>query len=63
MPFDVTFGRVKARGFCIWDALGIAAMSGKDTTIETACAFCLHGINLEVVHGRLLSIVTMSRSF
>jgi Alkylmercury lyase len=51
--FDVTFGRVKAWGFCIWDALGIAAMSGKDTNIETACAFCLHHILLEVVHGRL----------
>ena len=54
MPFEVTFGRVKTRGFCIWDALGIAAMSGKDTTVETTCAFCLHCIHLEVVHGRSL---------
>jgi hypothetical protein len=53
-PFVVTIGRVRARGFCIWDALGIAAMSGKDAVIETTCAFCLHGIHLEVVHGRLL---------
>lgn len=54
VPFEVTFGRVHARGFCIWDALGIASMSGKDALIETACAFCLHCIHLEVVHGRLL---------
>lgn len=54
MAFDVAFGSVKARGFCIWDALGIAAMSGKDTEIDTICAFCLHCIHLEVAHGRLL---------
>lgn len=53
-PFEVKFGHVRARGFCIWDALGIAAMSGKDTTIETACSFCLHAVHLAVVHGRLL---------
>lgn len=54
MPFEVTYGRVRARGFCIWDALGIAAMNGKDAVIDTTCAFCLHCIHLEVVHGRLL---------
>jgi Alkylmercury lyase len=53
-PFEVTFGRVKARGFCIWDALGIPAMSGKNTIIETVCSFCLHHIHLEVEHGQLL---------
>lgn len=53
MPFDVTFGGVRTWGFCIWDSLGIAAMSGIDTEIETACAFCLHRIHLEVVRGRL----------
>jgi len=53
--FDVTFGEVKTRGFCIWDSLGIAAMSRKDTVVETACAFCLHRIRLEVVREKLLS--------
>lgn len=53
MPFEVTFGGVRTWGFCIWDSLGIAAMSGKDTVIETACAFCLHRIHLEVVRNRL----------
>lgn len=53
--FDVTFDEVKARGFCIWDALGIAAMSRKDAVIETACAFCLHHIRVEVVRGKLLT--------
>jgi hypothetical protein len=53
--FDVTFGEVKTRGFCIWDALGIAAMSRTDTAIETVCAFCLHHIRLEVVREKLLS--------
>lgn len=53
--FDVTFGETKTRGFCIWDALGIAAMSGKDAIVETACAFCLHHIRLEIVRGKLLS--------
>src|SRR5690348_13316494 len=42
--FDVSYGNVKTRGFCIWDALGIAAMCGQDTAVETACAFCLHHI-------------------
>jgi hypothetical protein len=51
--FDVKFGEVQTQGFCIWDALGIAAMSGKDTEIDTACGFCLHRIHLEVIHGRL----------
>lgn len=53
--FDVTFGDTKTRGFCIWDALGIAAMSHKDAMIETVCAFCLHHIRLEVVREKLLS--------
>ncbi|HKU68543.1 MAG TPA: organomercurial lyase [Candidatus Baltobacteraceae bacterium] len=53
--FDVSFAEVRTRGFCIWDALGVAAMSGKDTVIETVCAFCLHHIRLEVVRGKLLS--------
>jgi hypothetical protein len=53
--FEVTFGDVKARGFCIWDALGIAAMSHRDTIVETACAFCLRHIRLEVVRDKLLS--------
>jgi|SRR5690348_7519642 len=53
--FDVTFDGVKTRGFCIWDALGIAAMSGKDAIVETACAFCLHHLRLEIVRGKLLS--------
>jgi hypothetical protein len=53
--FDVTFGEVKTRGFCIWDSLGIAAMSHKDTAIETVCGFCLHHIRLEVVREKLLS--------
>lgn len=53
--FDVTFGEVRTRGFCIWDALGVAAMSRQDALIETACAFCLHHIRLEVVRGKLLT--------
>lgn len=53
--FDVSFDQVKTRGFCIWDALGIAAMSRKDTLVETICAFCLHHIRLEVVRGKLLT--------
>jgi hypothetical protein len=54
MPFDVRFGDVRTWGFCIWDALGIAAMSGKDTVIDTTCAFCLHHVHLEVIHGHLV---------
>jgi hypothetical protein len=52
--FEVIIGRVRARGFCIWDALGIPAMAGKDAIVEAACSLCLHAIHLEVVHGRLL---------
>lgn len=53
--FDVSFDGVQTRGFCIWDSLGIAAMSRKDAIIETVCAFCLHHIRLEVVREKLLS--------
>jgi Alkylmercury lyase len=54
MPFEVQFGNVRTRGFCIWDALGIAAMSGQDSSIDTTCAFCLHHIHLEVIRGHLV---------
>jgi hypothetical protein len=29
-------------------------MSGKDTVIDTTCAFCLHHVHLEVIHGHLV---------
>ena len=54
MPFDVYFDDVRAWGFCIWDALGIAAMSGQDTLIETRCDYCLRSIVINIEDGKFV---------
>ncbi|HKO59220.1 MAG TPA: organomercurial lyase [Thermoanaerobaculia bacterium] len=39
-PFVVDAGGVRAWGNCIWDALGIPIMMGRDAVIETGCGCC-----------------------
>ena len=40
-------------GNCIWDALGIIAMIGKDGTVQTSCPDCGEALALSVTAGRL----------
>lgn len=40
-------------GNCIWDALGIPAMLGRDALIQSSCGDCGTAIPLQVVDGAL----------
>jgi hypothetical protein len=50
--FPVTVGRRSWFGNCIWDALGIPAMIGKDAVIEASCGCCNYDMPIEVRAGR-----------
>jgi hypothetical protein len=52
-PFVVELGDFSCFGNCIWDALGIAAMTGRDARIVTACADCGTAMEVTVAHGAL----------
>jgi alkylmercury lyase-like protein len=52
-PFPVTVGSRSWFGNCIWDALGIPAMLGKDAKIEAACGCCNLAMRVEVRDGKL----------
>lgn len=41
-------------GNCIWDALGICAMTGANATVVTSCPDCGEGMSLTVESGALL---------
>lgn len=41
-------------GNCIWDALGIIAMTGGDGLVESSCPDCGEGLTLHVRSGQLL---------
>jgi hypothetical protein len=51
--FPVQAGKRRWWGNCIWDALGIPAMLGRDATIDAACGCCNHRMMLEIKHGKL----------
>jgi hypothetical protein len=53
--FPVTVGRRSWFGNCIWDALGIPAMLGKDALIEASCSCCNFEMPIEIVGGKLRS--------
>ena len=53
--FPVTVGRKLWFGNCIWDALGIPAMLGKDAVIGAACPCCNYDMPIEVRNGKLNS--------
>jgi hypothetical protein len=52
-PFFVELapGGYSCFGNCIWDALGIAAMTGRDASIVTACADCGTAMEVQVAGG------------
>jgi Alkylmercury lyase len=51
--FPVTVGRKSWFGNCIWDALGIPAMLGKDAMIGAACGCCNYDMPVEIRKGKL----------
>ena len=53
--FPVKIGRRSWFANCIWDALGIAAMLGRDALIEASCGCCNSEMPIEVRAGKLLS--------
>jgi hypothetical protein len=52
-PFVVELPEYSCHGNCIWDALGIAAMTGQDARIRTACADCGTAMEVRVANGTL----------
>jgi hypothetical protein len=52
--FHVESGKHWWWGSCIWDALGIPVMLGRDAVISTACACCDFAMQLTFRNGRLL---------
>ena len=54
-PFVVELapGGYSCFGNCIWDALGIAAMTGRDGRIKTACGDCGTAMQVTVANGTL----------
>jgi Alkylmercury lyase len=51
--FPVTVSKKSWFGNCIWDALGIPAMLGKDAVISAACACCNYEMPVEIRKGKL----------
>jgi Alkylmercury lyase len=52
--FPVRAGRRLWWANCIWDALGIPAMLGRDARIEAACGCCNDPMTVRVTEGRLV---------
>ena len=50
-PFLVETAKFSAYGNCIWDALGIPAMLGRDARIITSCADCGASAEITVSAG------------
>jgi hypothetical protein len=50
-PFVVELRDYSCFGNCIWDALGIAAMTGQDARIRTSCADCGAAMEVRVSGG------------
>jgi Alkylmercury lyase len=53
-PFPVTIGNRSWFGNCIWDALGIPAMLGKDARIDASCGCCNLAMPVEIREGKLV---------
>lgn len=51
--FPVLVGKQSWFGNCIWDALGIPAMLGKDALIPAACGCCNDAMPVEIKNGKL----------
>jgi len=52
--FPVRVGKRSWFGNCIWDALGIPAMLGKDGDVGASCGCCNVDMRLRVRNGKLL---------
>jgi len=52
-PFVVELapGGYSCFGNCVWDSLGIAAMTGQDARIKTACGDCGTAMEITVANG------------
>jgi hypothetical protein len=53
--FPVAVGKRSWFANCIWDALGIPAMLGKDAEIKAACGCCNYDMPLGIHDGKLSS--------
>lgn len=51
--FPVTIGKRTWFGNCIWDALGIPAMLGKNARVGAACGCCNLAMPIEIRSGKL----------
>lgn len=51
--FAVEVGRRSYWASCIWDALGIPAMLGRDALIRTSCGCCSEAMEVRVRDGKL----------
>jgi hypothetical protein len=54
-PFVVEAGEHTYWGNCVWDALGVLAMLGRDGRMLTSCADCGAALALEVRGGALVN--------
>ncbi len=54
-PFQVKVDDQSWYANCAWDALGIAAVLGKDASVTTQCADCGEPLTLQVESGALNS--------
>jgi hypothetical protein len=53
--FPVTIGKHTWFANCIWDALGIPAMLGKNARIGAACGCCNQDMPVEIRSGKLIA--------
>lgn len=52
-PFRAISGERTWDAICIWDALGILALTESDGRVETSCPDCGDGLTVEVSGGRV----------
>ncbi len=52
-PFVVEVGERSYYGNCVWDALGVPAMLGRDGSVSTQCPDCAEPLKLAVRDRRL----------
>ena len=54
-PFRVVAGDMRWDAICIWDALGVLAVTERDGTVETLCPDCGQELEVKVRGGQILS--------
>jgi hypothetical protein len=53
-PFEVTAGADRWDAICIWDALGVLALTGRDGRVATLCPDCGERLEVEVRAGAIV---------